>query len=69
MITKIFIIIVMLFIASSLFSGLIFLIRDSGNTKRTIKALTLRIAISLGLFIFLFIAFKFGWIHPHGIQT
>jgi hypothetical protein len=57
----------MIIIASSLFSGLIFLVRDSGNSKRTVKALTLRIGISLCLFIFLFIAYKYGLIQPHGI--
>lgn len=67
MITKIIIIFAMIIIAGSLASGLVFLIRDSGNTKRTVKALTLRIGISLSLFIFLLVAFKLGWIKPHGI--
>ncbi|EHL29492.1 twin transmembrane helix small protein [Legionella drancourtii] len=67
MITKIIIIFAMIIIAGSLASGLVFLIRDSGNTKRTVKALTLRIGISLSLFIFLLIAFKLGLIKPHGI--
>lgn len=67
MIIKLFIIFVMILIAVSLFSGLIFLIRDSGNSKRMIKALTLRIGMSLLLFIFLLLAFKFGLIQPHGI--
>lgn len=67
MITKLIIIFAMIIIAGSLASGLFFLIRDSGNTKRTVKALTLRIGISLSLFIFLFIAFKLGLIKPHGI--
>ncbi|MDR3441590.1 MAG: twin transmembrane helix small protein [Legionella sp.] len=67
MITKIFIIFVMIIIAGSLASGLLFLVRDPGNSKRTVKALTVRIAISLTLFIFLLIAFKLGLIKPHGI--
>lgn len=67
MITKIIIIFAMFIIAGSLASGLFFLIRDSGNTKRTVKALTVRIGISLSLFIFLLIAFKLGLIKPHGI--
>ncbi|TAL65121.1 MAG: twin transmembrane helix small protein [Legionella sp.] len=68
MFTKIFIIFVMILIASSLGSGLFFLIRDSGNSTRTVKALSLRIGMSLSLFIFLFIAFRLGFIHPHGIS-
>lgn len=67
MITKIIIIFAMIIIAGSLASGLFFLIHDSGNTKRTVKALTVRIGISLSLFIFLLIAFKLGLIKPHGI--
>lgn len=67
MITKIIIIFAMIIIAGSLASGLIFLIRDSGHSKRTVKALTIRISISVSLFIFLIIAFKLGLIKPHGI--
>ncbi|RUR08364.1 twin transmembrane helix small protein [Legionella sp. km772] len=69
MITKLFIIFVMIMIAGSLASGLFFLVRDKENSKRTVKALTVRITISVSLFIFLFIAFKLGLIHPHGIVT
>ncbi len=68
MLTKIFIIIVMIIIAASLGSGLFFLISDSGNSKRTVKALTVRIVISLSLFLLLFVAFKFGLIKPHGLN-
>lgn len=67
MITKLFIIFIMIIIAGSLASGLFFLVRDTGDSKRTVKALTIRITISLTLFIFLFIAFKLGLIQPHGI--
>lgn len=67
MITKLFIIFVMIIITASLASGLFFLVRDPGNSKRTVKALTVRIGISLTLFIFLFVAFKLGLIKPHGI--
>ena len=67
MLTKIFILVMMLIILVSLFSGLVFLVRDEGKTKRTIKALTWRIALSLGLFIFLIIAFAAHWINPHGV--
>ncbi|CEG58072.1 conserved exported protein of unknown function [Legionella fallonii LLAP-10] len=67
MITKLFIIFVMIIIAGSLASGLFFLVKDSGNSKRMVKALTIRITISLTLFIFLFIALKFGLIKPHGV--
>jgi uncharacterized membrane protein len=67
MITKLFIIFIMIIIAGSLASGLFFLVRDPKDSKRTVKALTIRIGLSLTLFVFLFIAFKLGLIHPHGI--
>lgn len=67
MFTKLFIIVVMLIIVLALGSSLFFLIRDGGQTKRTVKALTWRIAISLTLFLFLFLAFSMGWIQPHPV--
>lgn len=67
MFIKIFIVIIMLIILVSLASGLIFLVRDKGKTERTVKALTWRIALSVGLFVFLFLAFKLNWITPHPI--
>jgi|TARA_R110000868_G_scaffold257005_1_gene514100 hypothetical protein len=67
MFTKIFILIIMLIILITLFSGLLFLVRDNGKTKNTVKALTWRIALSLSLFIFLILAFSLHWINPHGV--
>ena len=67
MFTKIFIVCVMLIILGSLASGLVFLIKDEGKTKRTVKALSWRIGLSLSLFVFLFIAFSLGLINPHGV--
>lgn len=58
---------VMLVILGALGSSLLFLIKDEGKSNRTVKALTWRIALSLSLFIFLFIAFSMGWIKPHGL--
>lgn len=67
MFTKAIIFIVMLIILISLASGIVFLIRDGGKSNRTVKALTWRIALSLGLFIFLLVGFSFGFISPHTI--
>lgn len=67
MFTKSIILIVMLVILISLASGLIFLVRDEGKTKRTVTALTWRIGISVALFLFLFLAFSLDWIAPHAI--
>ncbi|WED43590.1 twin transmembrane helix small protein [Legionella cardiaca] len=67
MFTKAIILIVMLIILAALGSSLVFLVRDEGKTKRTVKALTWRIGLSLLLFLFLFLAFSMGWIQPHSI--
>ncbi len=65
MFEKIFIIVAMVSILFSLGSGLVFLVKDMGKSKRVVKALTVRIAISLTLFLMLIIGFAMGWIHPH----
>ena len=67
MLAKTIILIVMLFILIALASGLIYLVRDEGSTKRSVKALTWRIGLSIGLFLFLLLAFSFDWISPHSI--
>jgi hypothetical protein len=64
---KIAVVIILLFILFSLGSGLFFLVQDKGQSKRTVKALTVRIALSLGLFILLMIAYFTGLITPHGV--
>lgn len=68
MLTKIIVIIVMLGILAALMSSLVFLVRDKGRKERSVKALTWRIGLSVGLFVFLFLAFKFHWIAPHDLQ-
>ena len=56
-------IIVLLFVAvilASLFSALYFLIKDKGRSDRTVKALTVRVALSVTLFVLLMLGFHFG---------
>jgi len=55
----------LLVILFSLGSGLYFLVKDQGRSNRTVKALTWRIALSLGLFTLLIIGFATGIITPH----
>ena len=56
------IIIVMLGILISLGSGLVFLVRDRGKTNRTVRALSIRVALAVLLLILLAVGFinKFG---------
>lgn len=59
MLIKIFIIIMFLLIIGSLFSALTFLYKDNGHGERTVKALTIRISLSIVLFLVLMLGFYF----------
>ena len=50
------------FILFSLFSALYFLMKDKGQSRRTVKALTIRVVLSIVLFVLLLIGFKLGLI-------
>ncbi len=67
MVVKIVIILFLVLIASSLFSALFFLYKDHGGSDRTVKALTVRISLSILLFILLMAGFYFGIIPPQGL--
>ena len=68
MLIKIFVVILFILILFSLGSGLFYLVKDQGKTKRTANALTFRIAISLIAFLLLVIGYLTGLIQPHGIS-
>ena len=61
------VILLLIIIVVALFSGMFFLIRDKGQSDRTVKSLTVRIVLSIVLFILLIIGFATGLIQPHGI--
>lgn len=48
-------------------AGLYYMLVDKGQTKRTVNALTRRIALSIALILLLILAIYMGWIEPHGI--
>jgi len=65
MLIKVIIVIALIVIVGSLFSALFFLTKDKQGGKRTVRALTIRIGLSIALFVLLLIAGKFGLIgHP-----
>lgn len=64
---KILVAIAFILIIASLASALIFLMKDRGQGKRTVKALAFRVGFSVALFIFILIAYHFGYIHPTGM--
>ena len=59
---RILVILFAIFIVASLFSALYFLIKDKGRGERTVRALTVRVALSLLLFALLMLGFHFGFI-------
>lgn len=59
---RIVIILFMIFIAVSLVSAGVFLVKDRGDSDRTLKALTVRIILSVCVFALLMISHYFGWI-------
>lgn len=67
MIIKYLIVIVMIAIVISLGSGLFFMLKDEGGSKRMVNSLTVRIALSVTLFVLLFVAWYFGLIQPHPV--
>ncbi len=48
-------------------AGLYYLLVDRGQTKRTVNALTRRIALSVALILLVVIGIWSGWIQPHGV--
>ena len=65
---KIVVVLLLLLAIGSLASGLFFLMRDKGQTDRTVKALTWRIGISVAAFLLIMAGWYFGFIPVHGIQ-
>jgi hypothetical protein len=55
-------------IIASLGSALFFLMRDKGNSNRTVTALAWRVGFSITLFVLLLVANQLGWITPTGIR-
>ena len=61
---RIVIVIALVGILFSLGSALFYLMRDKGTTNRTVNALTIRVAISVALFLFILFSYWMGWIAP-----
>lgn len=59
---RLIVILFLILILASLGSALLFLIRDKGTGDRTMKALALRVGLSIGLFLLLMVGFATGLI-------
>lgn len=60
---------VLVAIVASLGSALFHLSRKSGDSRKLARDLTIRIGLSVALFILLMIAWHFGLIAPHGVAV
>jgi hypothetical protein len=66
MLIKFLIVITLIVIVGSLFSALFFLAKDKTGGDRTVKALTVRIGLSILLFGLLMLGYYLGYIgQPH----
>ena len=61
---RIIILIALAGILLSLGSALVYLVRDKGTTNRTVNALTVRVGISVALFLFILFSYGMCWIQP-----
>ncbi|HEV7165248.1 MAG TPA: twin transmembrane helix small protein [Gammaproteobacteria bacterium] len=68
MLPRIIIVLVLVAILASLFSGMYFMVKDRSNSTRNVKALSIRIGLSLLLFLLLLIAYLTGLIKPNGMH-
>jgi len=67
MIIKYLIVAVLLAIVASLGSGLFYMLKDKGDSRRMVNSLTVRISLSVALFLLLFVAWYTGLIQPHPV--
>jgi len=65
---KILIVLCLIAILISLGSGMFHLVNDKGGSKKMVKALTVRVALSVALFILLLLAWSQGLLQPHGFR-
>ena len=64
MLSKLLIVIALIAIIYVLISSFIFLIRDKGKGKRTVRRLSWRVGLSVLLFVMIMAAMALGWLQP-----
>jgi hypothetical protein len=64
---KLLILVCLLGILISLGSGMFHLVNDKSRSKKMVNALTVRVALSVALFILLLLAWSQGLLQPHGL--
>ena len=66
---RILVLVVLVAIVASLGSALFQLSRKSGDSRKLARDLTIRVGLSVALFILLMLAWHFGLIAPHGLAA
>ncbi|MYM81391.1 twin transmembrane helix small protein [Duganella sp. FT50W] len=66
---KIAVAIAFMLIIGSLGAAFFFLMRDKGRSNNTVRALAVRVALSITLFLLILLAYQLGYIHPTGIRN
>jgi len=63
---KIIVLVLLAAVVVSLFSGLVFLVRDRDkpDSTRMLRSLKIRVALSIVLILFLVVSYLAGWITP-----
>ncbi|WP_313915665.1 twin transmembrane helix small protein [Tahibacter sp.] len=64
---KLIVVAFLIVILYNLGAGLYYMMVDKGTTNRSVKALTRRIALSVGLIVVVMFAIGMGWITPHDL--
>jgi RsiW-degrading membrane proteinase PrsW (M82 family) len=64
---KYLVVIVLCFIVYNLFKAFYHLSRNDSNPKQVVKALAIRVGLSISLFLALLFASYLGFIKPHGL--
>ena len=62
---KYLIVVILMFIIFSLGSAMFYLVKGQGKSQNTVRFLTVRVALSVVLFLFIILAAKMGWIEPN----
>ena len=69
---KTFFVVMLIAVLLALAGGGIFMLRKSGDTEdqrsnRMARALALRVALSVALFVFILFSWTMGWVKPGGL--
>ena len=64
---KVVILVLLAAVIASLFAGLFFVYKDKGQTNRAVISLTIRIGLSIVVFLILVGSYYFGYIPERGL--